>query len=156
MLEYGVWNKKGKFRNGHFTLSKFFRTWWPGLARQVNSHLMREFASWRWRGQVSTSPLPLVTDRKLALELFGNNFHGTPAGAIFLNLFMNLQTCSLPASTGKWTFSHKVRIQLPCLLWSLCKKNLESIKYQFLNSPLLFLTSYSNKYWSVLCFEFLF
>ena len=38
-----------------------------------------------------------------------------------------------PASTGKWTFSHKVRIQLPCQprAWSSCTKNLESIKYLF-------------------------
>ena len=40
---------------------------------------------------------------------------------------------SSPASTGKWTFSHKVRIQLPCQprAWSSCTKNLESIKYLF-------------------------
>ena len=92
----------------------------------------------------------------LLLSFLAITFMADLQGAIFLNLFMNLETCSLPASTGKWTFSHKVRIQLPCQPWSLCKKNLESIKYQFLNSPLLFLTPYSNKYWSVLCFEFLF
>ena len=69
--------------------------------------------------------------------------------AIFLNLLMNFSlivgNLSLPAPAGKRTFYLKSRIPLPCQTWSSCTKNLESLRFKFLNSHVLFLTPNSNK-----------
>ena len=82
-------------------------------------------------------------------SFFGHSFHGTPGGdpTLFMNFSLivgNLSPASL-ASTGKRIFFHKARILLCCQPWSSCTKNLENIKWQFLNSPVLFPSPYSIK-----------
>ena len=97
------------------------------------------------RGQVSTYPLLLVPDRKL-----GHGFYGIPAGGHLpkplhelLPNSWKLVPCQLQMANKH--FFPKIRIHLPPQSSSSCTKNLESIKCQFLNYLLLFLTQYSNK-----------
>ena len=89
---------------------------------------------------------------------FGHNFQGRHAGGILPNPIHGILPSQklVPPTSFNWQTNIllqgenspallAMRIYLSCQPWSSCKKNLESIKCQFLNSPPLYLTPYSNK-----------
>ena len=95
-------------------------------------------------------PFFLSQTENLVLSFLAKAFMAYLQGAIFPNLFMNFSLIvgNLSPASFKWQtniFSPKIRIHLPPQSSSSCTKNLESIKCQFLNYLLLFLTQYSNK-----------
>ena len=73
-----IWCKKEEFRNLYFKLSIFFvqnDQGWQGKGSLTLYENVR-FPVEAGRGQVSTSSPPLVSDRKLHVELLGHGFHG--------------------------------------------------------------------------------
>ena len=125
------------------------------MERLVNSPLVRECSFAKF------PHLLILWSRteNLVLIFLAMAFMADLQGAIFPHIFMNffLIIGNLTTTSFNWqtNLSHKVRINLPCQPWSSCTKNLESIKCQFLNSSLLFLTPYSNNNYQdlhILCF----
>ena len=53
---------------------------WAGKVAEFSPCERMFICQSKLEGQVSTSPLPLLEDRKLGLELIGRGFHGRPAG----------------------------------------------------------------------------
>ena len=100
--------------------------------------------------ELSTCERIFICQLKLAGDNFPSSWRGSgrgpPAGLPWKPRPISSRPCFLSLSRGRgdvetcpssfdwqWTFSHKVRIQLPCQprAWSSCTKNLESIKYLF-------------------------
>ena len=143
-----IWcNKKKRY----FILSRFF---------VQDDHALGWQGSWI---------LTLWENVHLPVEAGGASFHISPSSARRQKTWswtywpwFSWQTCRGPSSrTSSWTWKivpcqlqlaneySLASWQFSCLAspahCSSCTNSLESIKYQFLNSPLLFLTPYSNK-----------
>ena len=94
-------------------------------------------------------PFFLSQTENLVLSFLAMAFMACLQGAIFPNLFMNFSLIvgNLSSASFKWQtniFSQDKNSPATPVQFILYK-NLESIKFQFLNSLILFLTQYSNK-----------